>query len=370
MSACEIEYPIHSEACREIPPMMKKIIDITNKSSSLEKVKAMRTNVDAKLIIARDTSLTSKEDKKVRAYAQQRKQPLFVIRIQPSFVVKNFSMGIPKEFAKRYLDKKRPFNLTFNLQIDASKTWPVLVDGDYTHVKFRKGWKDIALENKLKVGDICIFELIKKHLFQVHIIRVFYEKIAENLVFKTEEESNYPLTTKACRESPPKKRKTNENTKPCSSVKGMQTSMDDKLTIANKRNCKLTPEEYKRIRAYAHQCKHPVFVTKMQPSFIGYNYCVGVPKTFRMRYLDKKERFSHRFNLRTNSGKTWPVTIVASNTHARLKTGWKTFALDNKLNVDDTCIFELINQQEFKVSILRVANAKGNRENPAVKCEV
>ncbi|XP_021725620.1 B3 domain-containing protein LOC_Os12g40080-like [Chenopodium quinoa] len=332
----------------------------------------MRTNGGAKLIIARNTSLTSEEDKKVRAYAYQRKQPLFVIRIQPSFVVKNFNLGIPKEFANRYLDKKRPFSLTFNVQIDASKTWPVLVDADYTHVKFRKGWKDFALKNKLKVGDICIFELIRKHKFQVHIIRVSDEKNAENLVFKTEEEIHYPLITKACRESPPKKRRTNDHTKPCSSVKGMQTSMDNKLIIAHKRNWKLTPEEYKRVRAYAHQCKHPVFVIKMQPSFVEYNFSVGVPKTFRKRYftyLDKKQYFSHRFNLRTDSGKTWPVTMFASNTHAKLKTGWKSFALDNKLNVDDTCIFELINQQEFKVSILRVANAKGNHENP-VKSEV
>lgn len=55
------------------------------------------------------------------------------------------------------------------------------------------------------------------------------------------------------------------------------------------------------------------------------------------------------------------MTIGGIDQRARLKVGWKKFAIENKLKVDDICVFELINKQEFQVGILRVGNAKENR---------
>ena len=59
----------------------------------------------------------------------------------------------------------------------------------------------------------------------------------------------------------------------------MQTARsvaDDQLIISHSaRYGGLTPVETKRVRAYASShCKHPSFAAKMQPSFVGSNFCM------------------------------------------------------------------------------------------------
>ena len=82
--------------------------------------------------------------------------------------------GIPKRFAKRYLENEPyyEYRYTFHIDDDDGKTWEVYVVDDRTHVRFRKGQKDLVLENKLKVDDIYIFELISKQEIKVHILVV------------------------------------------------------------------------------------------------------------------------------------------------------------------------------------------------------
>lgn len=53
----------------------------------------------------------------------------------------------------------------------------------------------------------------------------------------------------------------------------------------------------------------------------------------------------------------------------KLTAGWRIFTLANKLQVGDISIFELINKQKFNVHILRLADAKENRENIAINIE-
>ncbi|KNA23971.1 hypothetical protein SOVF_020420 [Spinacia oleracea] len=273
--------------------------------------------------------------------------------MQPSFVEHNYSLGIPKEYVKRYLNKERPFNHAFNLQTDDTrKTWEVVIVANSTHVKLREGWKCFALDNKLNVGDVCVFELINKHEFKVRVFGVV------NDMGKVEADEVKGVLTNVTQAR-------------------VQTSMDDKVILA--RGCSLTPEEDKRVRAYASQCKkskNPLFVTKMQPSFVEYHFRVSIPKEFGKKYLHKKNGhlIDRKFSLKTNTGrKTWPVTIGGIDQRARLKVGWKKFAIENKLKVDDICVFELINKQEFQVGILRVGNAKENRresDNHIIKTEL
>ena len=45
---------------------------------------------------------------------------------------------------------------------------------NYNTVRFSAGWKEFVKDNKLKVGDVCVFELRRRHsaLFEVYIFRV------------------------------------------------------------------------------------------------------------------------------------------------------------------------------------------------------
>ena len=53
------------------------------------------------------------------------------------------------------------------------KTWPVFSYFNLSNDRcaFRHGWADFARDNSLKVGDVCVFELINpsKKLLKVHI---------------------------------------------------------------------------------------------------------------------------------------------------------------------------------------------------------
>lgn len=61
---------------------------------------------------------------------------------------------VSSQFAKNYLKKKRDIIL----QVLDGRTWTV----SYKLGKFTAGWKKFASDNKLKVGDVCRFELNKR----------------------------------------------------------------------------------------------------------------------------------------------------------------------------------------------------------------
>ncbi|XP_021725619.1 B3 domain-containing protein Os06g0112300-like [Chenopodium quinoa] len=182
MSASEIEYPFDPEPCRGNNPLQKR------KTNSSEKVhsrsdKRMQSVTSGKLIISYNKRyFTPEEWRRVRAYyADHCKHPSFATKICPSFEESKFAMDIPKTFAHKFLHNE-PCPSTFNLQTDTGKAWPVrscASVGNYgkTNMKLMgAGWRKFALGNNLKAGDICIFELIKKQEFKVHIIRVPYAK--------------------------------------------------------------------------------------------------------------------------------------------------------------------------------------------------
>jgi hypothetical protein len=57
-----------------------------------------------------------------------------------------------------------------------SKSWEVrcVTKEDKHRVKrLMKGWKQFACDNKLRLGDLCLFELLEntKYTMNVHVIR-------------------------------------------------------------------------------------------------------------------------------------------------------------------------------------------------------
>jgi len=78
---------------------------------------------------------------------------------------------VPNSFITNYLDNKEQMvMLKFG-----KKLWPVKLHC-YSNMKsgqFSRGWKLFWEDNKLKGGDTCIFELIKREdvVLNVHIFR-------------------------------------------------------------------------------------------------------------------------------------------------------------------------------------------------------
>lgn len=65
------------------------------------------------------------------------------------------------------------------LYVSRGRTWTVMLNVSAVGTKsvrvsiLKRGWKEFAEDNKLKVGDVCIFELISKNemIFKVTINR-------------------------------------------------------------------------------------------------------------------------------------------------------------------------------------------------------
>lgn len=177
-SASEIEYPLgpDPQACREGCHLQKRKTTDPSKPSSSKKAKGMQTTLD-KLIIAynrRHSGLNPEEIKRVRAYyVHHCKHPSFARKMFPSCIRSKFAVGIAWEFAKKFLYNEL-FPCTYNLQTSTGKTWAVKSTARSNHTSMRlqgAGWRRFVSANNLKLGDICVFELINKQVFKVHILR-------------------------------------------------------------------------------------------------------------------------------------------------------------------------------------------------------
>ena len=81
--------------------------------------------------------------------------------------MQNFSVAF---FRKYFKEKKQDVKIRFR-----SKLWPVklIYHPLNSHAFISAGWSLFAKASKLKVGDVCIFELIdrKDPVLDVHIYR-------------------------------------------------------------------------------------------------------------------------------------------------------------------------------------------------------
>ncbi|XP_021274943.1 B3 domain-containing transcription factor VRN1-like [Herrania umbratica] len=90
------------------------------------------------------------------ASAFRSENPSFAVVLQPSYVHK---LSVPEKFARKFFSKKLKEVI---LRLSNGKSWPVKY---YQHsirklsAKLCNGWRKFVLDNKLEVGDICVFEL-------------------------------------------------------------------------------------------------------------------------------------------------------------------------------------------------------------------
>ena len=68
---------------------------------------------------------------------------------------------VSTEFAKKYVQRK----ISVKLQDSGGKRWPCQFrfrDGSAIPKTISKGWKSFVRDNGIKVGDVCVFELINR----------------------------------------------------------------------------------------------------------------------------------------------------------------------------------------------------------------
>ncbi|XP_015890081.4 putative B3 domain-containing protein Os03g0621600 [Ziziphus jujuba] len=274
--------------------------------------------------------------------------PFFSVVMRSSYVYKaHHNLTIPKKFAERYISKKEGY---FTLRISDGRTWSVQyktrsksnnIGYEITEISSGGGWNSFARQNNLEVCDICIFELISSgndiSHFQVSIVR-HDDHIS---LGKLQAKSN---ATDVIR----RKQK----------ILGSERDRAHKRAVSSFRS------------------ENPFFSIVMQPSYIDGRGKLNIPNKFVARHINKREA---EFNLRVSNGRCWSVRYRAVKRSRTINyCDWRAFAHDNKLEVGDICIFELITSENdilhFQVSFVRHSgqlSLDGNRDasNP-VKEEI
>ncbi|KAG5535734.1 hypothetical protein RHGRI_023482 [Rhododendron griersonianum] len=94
-----------------------------------------------------------------RARDFKSKKPFFTVHMQPSYVSGKSSLNMPLNFVKKYLGHHHK---NISLKISDGMIWSVRSYPSFVNGKRSLAWRQFARDNNLKVGDICIFELMSK----------------------------------------------------------------------------------------------------------------------------------------------------------------------------------------------------------------
>lgn len=106
------------------------------------------------------------EGAKLQEFCSQ--HPFFETHIKGYNVRPPLLMRIPKSFAEKHFQKAKT---TIKMKNTEGKEWEVNYTINNESFVFVGGWSRFVRDNKLKVGNVCIFELIDEKLLQVHIFR-------------------------------------------------------------------------------------------------------------------------------------------------------------------------------------------------------
>ncbi|XP_022158239.1 B3 domain-containing transcription factor VRN1-like [Momordica charantia] len=93
--------------------------------------------------------------------------PCFMCKISHSHVYPGKSLHVPKSFAEMHLKLEGPVEL--NLEVPDGRIWNARCSfyGATHRIRRRtmlgSGWKRFARDNSLQVGDVCVFEMMRKN---------------------------------------------------------------------------------------------------------------------------------------------------------------------------------------------------------------
>ncbi|XP_058769044.1 B3 domain-containing transcription factor VRN1-like [Vicia villosa] len=103
-----------------------------------------------------------------RAKKFKSKNPFFTVVMKSSYLHTHF-LYVPTCFTKSYMKKQKNDIL---LQLMDGSTW----DAKYYFGRIQAGWKKFSADNKLKKGDVCVFELINCKTLTFKVLIFGHEK--------------------------------------------------------------------------------------------------------------------------------------------------------------------------------------------------
>ncbi|KAH7686358.1 B3 DNA binding domain-containing protein [Dioscorea alata] len=97
------------------------------------------------------------------------KFPFTTVKLCRSHIRQPYVMRLPRAFSHTHLPRKK---LVLIIKDPNMKSWEVTYIPHKGHADFLSaGWHNFFHGNDLKVGDVCVFELVKPRQLNVHIFR-------------------------------------------------------------------------------------------------------------------------------------------------------------------------------------------------------
>ncbi|KAK7321718.1 hypothetical protein VNO77_32606 [Canavalia gladiata] len=359
------------------------------------------------------SNLAAHDEKKV-AQSFTSSFPYFV-RIMKSFNVSgSYTLNIPYQFSMAHLPNCKIKIILHNLKGEHWIVNSVPSTRVHTSHTLCGGWMAFVRGNNIKVGDICIFELVHECELRVHIAGVGKDGLDSqlgNVVFNRPSAGHAITCHKTSRYMPmnPKVsskciRKVDLSDKKWSNIgqeavlsidlkkSGRASNTSKKMGLCPQSKAahkKLAVQRRHRVEdelssqakaglrmlfaldeqrvAQAFTSPFPSFVKIMKKFNVSGSYTLKIPYQFSAAHLPA---YKTEVVIRNSRGECWTVNSVPDANGRTVHTfcgGWMAFVRDNDINFGDTCIFELVAPCEMQVYISGVGKEGLDHQNGLVK---
>ncbi|KAG4931668.1 hypothetical protein AAZX31_17G233200 [Glycine max] len=335
----------------------------------------------------------------------------YFVRIMKSFNVSgSYTLNIPYQFSMAHLPNCKIKIILHNLKGEHWTVNSVPTTRVHTSHTLCGGWMAFVRGNNIKVGDICIFELVHECELRVRIAEVAKDGSdcqVGNLAI-TRPSAGHAVTSR-CMPMNPKVnskciRKVDLSDKKWSKI-GQETILsidlkkssrasntskkmglcpqskaahkklaaprrhrvDDELSSQAKAGLRMLFALDEQRVAQAFTSPFPSFVKIMKKFNVSGSYTLKIPYQFSAAHLPT---YKTEVTLRNSRGECWTVNSVPDAKGRTVHTfcgGWMAFVRDNDINFGDTCIFELVAQCEMHVYISGVGKEGLDHQNGHLK---
>ncbi|XP_004291931.1 PREDICTED: B3 domain-containing protein Os11g0197600-like [Fragaria vesca subsp. vesca] len=294
----------------------------------------------------------------------------YFLRIMKNFNISgSYTLNIPYKFSVAHLPNCKVKIVLLNLKGESWTVNSVPTTRVHTSHTLCGGWMAFVRYNDIKLGDICVFELVRECEFRVHIqtgessSRLCAPITLKGLSKKAKGNSS-KVHTKSLRKIEMAETRKHGNTSK-SIAKGALSSQSKaaskklatrrKKTVEDDQGSKaelrmrLSLVEEKAAQSFT-SC-FPSFVKIMKKFNISGSYTLKIPYQFSTEHLPN---FKTEIVLQNSKGESWTVNSVPDSKGRVVHTfcgGWMAFVRGNNINIGDICIFELVGKREMRVHI-------------------
>lgn len=302
--------------------------------------------------------------------------PYFVRTMKRFNVSGSYTLNVPYQFSMEYLPKCKTEIVLRNLKGVSWTVNSVPTTRVHTSHTFCGGWLAFVRNNEIKMGDICIFELVGKcemcvHLFQLGkqddldssngkavcnelcvasnaISQNFFDDLPKKLIKNSAKvRSNSLKKVQKCGKKVSRMLDKSKHSDATKISARLPRTGNEKPEACLGLRAMVAIDEQKAAGSFSSA--YPNFVRIMKKFNISGSYTLKIPYQFSVAYLPNCKT---KIILRNLQGDHWTVNSVPDSKGRMGHTfcgGWMAFVRGNDIKMGDTCIFELTSKWEMYV---------------------